>query len=109
MSYPNDRLVQRPLTEDELEAALAKINLSPSLPDLISNLIITPYRFLLRDIGKEWETELSINPREYAITHEQSELLLKTATDRANDLGAGTDAVQVALTWMNNGVGSYTP
>jgi hypothetical protein len=102
MNADHPHRVQRPLTQDELDAVQASIAAATDPDDLVNRVqwqVLTP---LLRDAGispESFDAEPPIDLRQFAIPTGQWQAILSAAIDRAGQWGAAPavlDLINVA-------------
>lgn len=104
------RRVQRPLTNTELGAVILAIDVAETPIEAVVSALRVTYNLLLAEFGETWDdydSERRLDPKLYAIPGGQWRLLGEKMMERCTAIGQQDDGVQVTLTWMNIGPGSY--
>jgi hypothetical protein len=104
-----ERLVQRPLTDQEMEHVLHVIADASNPTEIVIGAIVSTFEALMGAEAWDAAPDGGIDPTQYAIPEDQVHVIgsaMLAQMDAVTDV-PGFEHVNVLLDWMNTGPSSY--
>ena len=102
------RVVERALTDVEYGVIVSSIDSAPTVVEALIDAVKGTFNALMSDVGKTFDGEERIDPKEWAIPEDQWKSLLGALQERAEREGdSHEEIVGLGLQWMNYGPSGF--